>query len=574
MAQVRSPRTIARGLAKHSSPRSAVVWVTIVVALAAFAAIGLGWSEHVAAAGNVVAANVRYAGMPVEGLPADEVEPLVADRAIDLLSRDLTIIVDDREVSVPLSELGFSYDSDDTTQAIVDARHSGQPWDQFAAWVAGPLVEQSVGETWSFHPELATATLASLQGLRPKPAVEPHLTSEGSPSVEVVPGQMGSVVDIESLVRALGRMNLLDPPQQLEAELIEEPPAIPDAKAQSTADELNELTRAGALVSIHGHSRLISAKELRDRLILTANDEGFEPAFNQVSLQALLEDKFPQPVGDFKDPVFDVDDGEVQVVTPGVPYQICCEADSAQQVAQGVLGGSAGPFELTAKTDDDPLTKAWANGSLIVEPVGEFTTKHSCCEARVTNIHRIADLVRGVYLLPGETFSLNEFVGPRTKANGFVFAHAIRQGHLVDEVGGGVSQFVTTTFNAAYFAGLDFDEYRSHTIYFSRYPFGREATLGIPHPDLILRNTTEYPILMWNTYTGTTLTVTIYSTKNIEVEELGQRTSKAGACTHVETDRQRTYTDGKVVVDTIVADYRPGEGLDCAGQPTPDPSAD
>ncbi len=551
-----------------------MVWVTIVVALAAFAAVGLGWSEHVAAAGTVVAANVRYAGMPVEGMPADEVESLVADRAIDLLSRNLTLVVDGQEVSVPISELGFKYDSEDTTEAIVAARHSGQPWDQFAAWVAGPLVEQSVGETWSFDPELATATLASLQGLRPKPAVEPRLSSEGSEAVEVVPGQMGTIVDIESLVRALGRMNLLDPPQELETELIDEPPTIPDDNAQGTADEVNEMTRAGALVSIQGHSRLISAKELRDRLIVTANGEGFETVFNQVSLQALLEDKFPQPVSDFKDPVFDVDDGQVQVVTPGVPYQICCEADAAQQVAQGVLGGSAGPFELTAKTDDDPMIEAWANGSMIVEPVGTFTTKHSCCEARVNNIHRMADLVRGVYLLPGETFSMNEFVGPRTKANGFVFAHAIRQGHLVDEVGGGVSQFVTTTFNAAYFAGLDFDEYRSHTLYFSRYPFGREATLGIPHPDLILRNTTGYPILMWNSYSGTTLTVTIYSTKHIEVEELGQRTSKAGACTHVETDRQRTYPDGKVVVDTIVADYRPGEGLDCAGQPTPDPSAD
>ena len=137
---------------------------------------------------------------------------------------------------------------------------------------------------------------------------------------------------------------------------------------------------------------------------------------------------------------------------------------------------------------------------MIVELVGEFTTNHPCCEPRVTNIQRMADLIRGVYILPGETFSVNEFVGPRTRANGFVSAGAIRQGHMVQEVGGGVSQFVTTTFNAAYFAGLDFDEYRSHTIYFSRYPYGREATIGIPYPDLILNNTTDYPILIWNSY--------------------------------------------------------------------------
>jgi hypothetical protein len=559
-------------LAKHSSPRSAVVWVTIVVALAAFVAIGLGWSEHVSAAGRVVAANVEYAGIPVEGLPADDVEPLVADRAVDLLSRELTLTVADDEVSVPLGEIGFSYNSDDTSQAIVDARHSGQPWDQFAAWVAGPLVEHSVGETWAFDPVRAAATLASLQALRPAPAVEPSLTSQGSDSIEVVPGQVGTIVDLAALVDALGRIDLLDPPKQLETELIGEPPEISDEVAQALADELNELTRAGALVTVNGHSRLLSAKDLRDRIVVTAGEQRLEPAFDQASLQSLLEAKFPQPVGEFRAPVFDVIDGQVRVVTQGVPYKTCCTSDASIQVAQGVLGGSAGPFELKPKTADDPETTAWANGSMIVEPVGKFTTNHPCCEPRVTNIHRIADLVRGVYLLPGETFSMNEFVGPRTRARGFVSAGAIRQGHMVQEVGGGVSQFVTTTFNAAYFAGLDFDEYRSHTIYFSRYPYGREATLGIPHPDLILNNTTDYPILIWTTYSETSLTVSVYSTKHIEVEELGQRKSRAGACTHVETDRQRTYPDGRVVVDTVVADYRPAEGFDCSGRPTPEPN--
>ncbi len=55
----------------------------------------------------------------------------------------------------------------------------------------------------------------------------------------------------------------------------------------------------------------------------------------------------------------------------------------------------------------------------------------------MTNIHRIADLVRGSYILPGETLSINELVGPRTVAGGFVRAGAIRQGHMVLEVGGG-----------------------------------------------------------------------------------------------------------------------------------------
>jgi vancomycin resistance protein YoaR len=543
-----------------------------VVAVAAFAAVGLGWSQHVSAAGAVVAGNVRYAGLAVEGTPVGDVPSLVADRAIELLNQKITISLGENEVSVPLGRLGFRYDSLDTSQSIVDARHSGQPWDQFAAWVAGPLVEHAVDERWAFDPALAAATLASMDELRPTPAVEPELTSEGSESIEVVPGQVGTIVDLDSVVDGLGGVDLLDPPDDLDAALIEEPPRISDEVARDLADDLNELTRAGVVVSIEGHSRLLTAKELRDRLIVTRGGQGLEAILNQVSLKELLESKFPQPVGEFKAPTFDVVDGQVRVVTPGVPYRICCNSDSAHQVAQGILGGSKGPFELTPTTADDQVTRAWASGSMIVEPVGEFTTQHPCCEPRVSNIHRMADLLRGAYVLPGESFSMNEFIGPRTRAKGFVSAGAIRQGHMVQEVGGGVSQLVTTTFNAAYFAGLDFDEYRSHTIYFSRYPYGREATIGIPYPDLILNNTSEYPILIWTSYTDTSITVSIYSTRHIEVEELGQRKSSAGACTHVETDRQRTYPDGQVVVDTVVADYRPGEGLDCGGRPIPAPN--
>ena len=55
-----------------------------------------------------------------------------------------------------------------------------------------------------------------------------------------------------------------------------------------------------------------------------------------------------------------------------------------------------------------------------------------------------------------------------------------------------MSQFATTLFNAAFFAGLDIREYQAHSEYFSRYPRGREATMGFPNPDLVIENTTPY----------------------------------------------------------------------------------
>ncbi|MFP5326705.1 MAG: VanW family protein, partial [Acidimicrobiia bacterium] len=199
----------------------------------------------------------------------------------------------------------------------------------------------------------------------------------------------------------------------------------------------------------------------------------------------------------------------------------------------------------------------------IVEPIATFTTSHPAGQPRVQNIHRIADMLRGTVILPGETFSVNGTVGRRTKANGFVAAPVIEEGRFSEGVGGGISQFATTLFNAAFHGGLDFGEYQSHSIYISRYPYGREATLSYPHPDLQIKNTTPHGVLIWPEYTERTITVTLYSTRFATGEQTGQSESQRGNCTRVTTERTRTYVDGRTKVDQVFATYRPAEGVNC-----------
>src|SRR6185503_15026788 len=102
----------------------------------------------------------------------------------------------------------------------------------------------------------------------------------------------------------------------------------------------------------------------------------------------------------------------------------------------------------------------------------------------------------------------------------------------------------------------------SHSLYISRYPYGREATMGYPHPDLQLKNTTPYGILIWPTYTGTSLTVSLYSTKYFKsVVQSKQTKTPQGTCTVVRSERTRTYLDGHTKVDSVTARYRSDEGL-------------
>jgi hypothetical protein len=558
-------------LAKHAAPLSIFSWAFLALGLIMFALAGVGWSQHVSNDGVVVANNVSYAGEPMEGADPASVESAVADRSSEILDRQVMIDYGQGELAIPLGTIGFSYDQPATAAAVLAARHEGSVWRQFSSWAIGGVATDEVEEQWAFDPERAREALDDHPGLTPVVVTEPNVAPDGGGRLVLIPGVIGTEANIDALVEQLGEIDLIAPPERLVIDVEEIQPTVSDESAQETVDRLNSLTGEGVDISVDGKTATLSPAVVQSHLRFDVGDGEIGVAFDTDALHATLENTIVGPVGTFVEPTFSVTEDVASVVTPGESPPVCCEAGVGDWLGQQILAGSTGPFGLQSRPTVDPALAAWADGSLIVEKVSEFTTPHNCCETRVQNIQRIADIVRGVYLVPGETISLNEYVGPRTVENGFFAAGAIRQGHLVDEVGGGVSQFATTIFNAAYFAGMDFVEYRSHSLYFSRYPYGREATISSPAPDLVMTNTTDYPILIWTSYTDESITVSMYSTKHIAIAEVDQRSSSRGACTHVETDRQRTYPDGRVVVDTFLADYRPAEGIDCSGNPIPPP---
>ncbi|HEY6812025.1 MAG TPA: VanW family protein [Propionibacteriaceae bacterium] len=132
----------------------------------------------------------------------------------------------------------------------------------------------------------------------------------------------------------------------------------------------------------------------------------------------------------------------------------------------------------------------------IKQVTGQFTTYFPYLPYRNINIGRAAALINGTLLKPGDVFSLNQIVGERTKANGFTEGFIIKDGRFRKELGGGVSQSATTTFNAMFFAGLKDVFHKPHGLFIDRYPAGREATVAWPSLDLKFQNDTKYGVLV------------------------------------------------------------------------------
>ncbi len=142
--------------------------------------------------------------------------------------------------------------------------------------------------------------------------------------------------------------------------------------------------------------------------------------------------------------------------------------------------------------------------------VSQYTTYHNCCAPRVNNIHLFADMVDEAVVSPGGTFSLNRRVGQRTVEKGFVEGGSLFDGYLTVSVGGGVSQFVTTFYNAVFWGGYEDVFHLPHSSYFHRYPEGIEATINWPDLDLVFRNDSSADVLIRTEYTDTSITVKFF----------------------------------------------------------------
>jgi len=146
--------------------------------------------------------------------------------------------------------------------------------------------------------------------------------------------------------------------------------------------------------------------------------------------------------------------------------------------------------------------------------VSRFTTYHSCCQDRVDNIHLVADILDEKYLMPGEVMDINDFIGERTEERGFKNAGTIIEGRLDESVGGGISQFITTFHNAVYWGGYQVIAHKPHSIYFSRYPVGIEATINWPYIDYIFKNDTKNGLYIDTSYDEESITVSFYGSND------------------------------------------------------------
>lgn len=186
---------------------------------------------------------------------------------------------------------------------------------------------------------------------------------------------------------------------------------------------------------------------------------------------------------------------------------------------------------------------------------------------RGINIRLAAKAIDGTVIFPGEEFSFNEVVGPRTPNRGYAIAHVFIAGQVRDGYGGGVCQVSTTLYDAALLANLKVTERHNHMFTVGYVPLGMDAAVSYGHADLKFQNNTDYPIRIDASVSdGNVLTFSIVGTNlypDVKVRLVSRVVSVTKATTEYISDPQmpegfeEVVEDGMdgAVVDTYVQIY-------------------
>ncbi len=493
------------------------IWVTVALGLGAVLALLLGlYGLTRATSRGEVMGRVEVSGTPIGGLDTEQALTAMVAVEDEFVNRPAIFTLDNKVVSLVPPEAGLDIDEVAIVDDAMSVGREGNPLDQFAWWlghifatveipVVGSTDEASVNaifDTWDAEVIAQPANQGGIQLVDGN--LEPLYPEIGSG----VDRPAGSVI-VESSLLATEAENLTIPVITIEPSLTDSDVDAALAEAEMMLSDSIELTHDGTDVEF-------TTSELEEAF----RSETIEQSPAQIvnSFDPEVIDSQLEPVrGEFEDePVnaeFEISGDSISIIPGAKGTEIDATETAHRLEAAGLTDERSGELPLVEGADPE-VTTEYLESLGIDHLVSQFTTYHDCCQPRVTNIQTMAATVDGSIIVPGETFSLNDTVGQRTEEGGYLEAPGIFEGVLQESIGGGVSQFTTTLYNAVFWGGYQDVEHKPHSYYFSRYPEGIEATLSWTTPDLKFKNNRDNAVLIDTRWTDTSITVRIFGSND------------------------------------------------------------
>jgi vancomycin resistance protein YoaR len=561
-----------------------------IIAAAGLGVLALLYGVLYAFTGGKVPGDTTVLGVQLGGLSKDEAKARLSDALKSKVGEPVRLSANGKTYAIRPSTAGLTVD----VGATIDKTGAGRSLNPARIWTVltgGSAIEPVVAA--DEHKLKATAARLSKQvGQAP---TEGSITFENAKATQHPPAE-GIRLDTEVAAEAIKEaFPAGGDPTPLEISK-SEPKVNAEALAKAMKEYAEPAMSGPVKLTVGDNGVLLRPEQIAPALSLTVNSDGsYTPKLDMAKLEPVIAEEFKGVEVLPKDATVVISGGRPTVV-PSVDGKVVAR-DKVMPAILGLLpkpeGERHAAVELTAKKAE--LTTEAAQKLGIKEVVGEFTTYFPHADYRNINIGTAASRINGALLRPGDIFSLNKLVGERTKENGFAEGWIINHGVLEKDLGGGVSQSATTTFNAMFFAGFKDVQHKPHSFYISRYPEGREATVAWPSLDMKFQDDSPYGALVETSFHRSSpgnrgsITVRIWSTKvwditagksaRYNIKQAGVIYDTSEKCeTHapeegfdVKVYRYFAKNGQRVRTETFHTHYNPADKVVCGPKPTTPP---
>ncbi|MET9226756.1 VanW family protein [Lentzea sp. NPDC003310] len=485
----------------------------LIVAAAVVGAFGLLYGLDMLVSSGNVPRGVLVAGVDVGGMSHDEAEKKLRDEIGPRLGKPVALKAGDVTSELDPKAAGLELDWNGTIE-----RAGSQPLSPFTR-VTSFFTSREVGVATKADDAKVSSALEALRPKLDHDPIEGTIKFEGANPVAVEPHD-GQKLKAEEAVGAVVANWASGSP-------VEVPMDFTPVKTTKEGVEkaLNDIVKTAVsgpvVIKGEGKDATLTPEQIGSTLAFAPGEGGaLNVTPNKDKLAEVTTPQLKDTVKQGKDAEI-VFEGGKPTVKPSVDGLDLDWDKNLQPYFDTLKKTDAREVKFEYKHTPAKVTTEQANKMGIKEVIGEFTTG-GFAPASGVNIRVVAEKVNGAIVKPKETFSLNKYTGPRGTAQGYVEAGIIENGIPGMAVGGGISQFATTLYNAYYYAGMKDAGHREHSYWITRYPKGREATVfmdgaGNSLIDISFTNPDDTGVAIQTIWTGSSITIKLWGTKNYDV---------------------------------------------------------
>lgn len=501
-ARARRARAQARAARRSGHSDAERAWLLVGILCIALVIVATSVVERLTHQGEALP-GVSLAGQDVGGKSTTE----LLDTARVLISqrgaRSFDAIAGENELSASPAALGATYDPEAAVRATREAGRSN-PIGAILSTFLRRGQTKNIALPVSIDDEMLAGVLDGWQRSIGDGLVDGSLIFKGTEVIEVTPKSGTSIVRPEA-DDAMRDAIATGDTRSVRLPVGQTEPVINREATRLAARRARALLASPVTLTIRDSTLKLDPSSIASALSVRVNGRELQLVVDPQALRTSIASSLIPLETPPKEATFAVEGSKVRVI-PSATGTVVDLVPAAKAISRGSHNVDAPVGEVAPLHDT-----AWAEGLHINGLVSTYTTNHPCCMARVTNIHTGATALNGAIVEPGETFSLNNRLGQRTLDKGYVVAPAIAADlSYEDAVGGGVSQLSTTLFNAVFFGGYQDVTHTVHSLYLTRYPMGREATLNYPSIDNRFKNDTKNGVLILTSFSSTSVTVSLY----------------------------------------------------------------